>query len=301
LSAFGAIDEGSDGSGRPETVLQPQSYLSLAYEYEQSIMAAADICDTEHPAWAVPASMLARALGQLSDDRHRTVDRHQSRFPRMAGLRRGYGADMATVKSRIALAGGKYLVTHPRSRLTRVVVRFVVRRVSKKVVTATHLDAIPATRGSRLVTVAGIAVVAGGIVIVVRKSTKSAEAQPADAVPSPHAPFPPAAGTPPETRDAPPTTPTTSPAAEAAAVVAAADVSDNDDALVARVEAKLFGGAPGLGVEVEAASGVVTLRGQVVDEEAEGRFVRDAEQVEGVKAVQSELQTAGAEPGPPAS
>jgi len=243
----------------------------------------------------------------------------------------GYGPFMATVKSRVALAGGKYLVTHPRSRLTRFVVRFAVRRVSKKVVTATHVDAIPATRGSRLTTVVGIVVVAGGIVLVVRRVKKREDVQPVGAVtpayppagaappvttafPSPPAAAPPAtsgaplsAATPPETRDAPPTTPTTSPAAEAAAVVAAADVSDDDDALVARVEAKLFGGTPGVGVgvgvgvAVEAAGGVVTLRGQVVDEEAEGRFVRDAEQVEGVKAVQSELQTAGAEPGPSAS
>jgi len=210
---------------------------------------------------------------------------------------------MATVKSRVALAGGKYLVTHPRSRLTSFVVRFAVRRVSKKLVTATHVDAIPATRGSRLVTVVGVAVVAGGIVVIVRKTTKREGAQPAATPPQPYAPFPPAAGTPPETRDAPPTTPTTSPAAEAAAVAAAAEVSDGDDALAARVEATLFGGSPGIGigVAVEAAGGVVTLRGQVADEEAEGRFVRDAEQVEGVKAVQSELQTAGAELGPPAS
>ncbi len=255
------------------------------------------------------------------------------------GAASGYRLPMATVKSRVALAGGKYLVTHPRSRLTRFVVRFAVRRVSKKVVTATHVDAIPATRGSRLTTVVGVVVVAGGIVLVVRKTTKRKDEQPAAAVtpayppagaappattasppppaaappattasPPPPAAAPPAtsgaplsAAAPPETRDAPPTTPTTSPAAEAAAVVAAADVSDDDDALVARVEAKLFGGTPGVGVEVEVASGVVTLRGQVVDEEAEGRFVRDAEQVEGVKAVQSELETAGAEPGPPAS
>jgi len=208
---------------------------------------------------------------------------------------------MATVKSRVALAGGKYLVTHPRSRLTRFVVRVVVRRVSRKVVAATHVEAIPATRGSRLVTVVGIAVVAGGIVVIVRRTTKRADGASAAAVPPPYAPFPPAGGAPPETRDAPPATPTTSPAAEAAAVAAAAGVSDEDGALAARVEAKLVGGLPGVGVEVEVVSGVVTLRGQVADEEAEGRFVRDAEQVEGVKAVQSELQTAGADPGPPAS
>ncbi len=208
---------------------------------------------------------------------------------------------MATVKSRVALAGGKYLVTHPRSRLTRFVVRFALRRVSKKVVTATRIDAIPATRGSRLVTVVGVVVVAGGIVLIVRRITKREDAQPAGTVTPAYPPVPPVDAAPPETRDAPPATPTTSPAAEAAAVVAAADVSDDDDVLVARVEARLFGGLPSVGVEVEAVSGVVTLRGQVADEEAEGRFVRDAEEVEGVKAVQSELQTAGAEPGSPSS
>jgi hypothetical protein len=213
---------------------------------------------------------------------------------------------MSSVKSRVALAGGKYLVTHPRSRLTHAVVRFALRRVSKKVVTATHADAIPATRGSRLTTVIGVAAVAGGIVLVVRRTTKRADAPSTVAVPAPYAPFPPAAGAPPEaagappeTRDAPPVTPTTSPAAEAAAVAAAADLGDSDDDLAARVEARLSADAPDLGVRVEASSGVVTLSGQIDDEEAEGRVVRDAERVEGVKAVQSELQTAGAEPDPP--
>ena len=215
----------------------------------------------------------------------------------MARARRGYGPRMPSVKSRVAFAGGKYLLKHPRSRITRIVVRFAVGRVSKKLVAATHADAIPATRGSRVTTVAGIAAVAGGIVLVVRRTTKKTAPESTVAVPPPYAPFPPAAGAPPETRDAPPTSPTTSPAAEAAA----AELGDGDDALVARVQAKLFSGTPPLGVTVESHAGVVTLRGRVADEEAEGRFVRDAETIEGVKAVQSELQIAGAEPGSPAS
>ncbi|MCW3012127.1 MAG: hypothetical protein JWO90_2531, partial [Solirubrobacterales bacterium] len=77
---------------------------------------------------------------------------------------------MASMKTRVAVAGGKYLVTHPRGRLTRVVVRFAVKRVSKKLATATRVDAIPATGGSRLTTVAGIAVVAGGIVLLARRA-----------------------------------------------------------------------------------------------------------------------------------
>ncbi|MBA2349545.1 MAG: hypothetical protein H0V81_14760, partial [Solirubrobacterales bacterium] len=81
-----------------------------------------------------------------------------------------------TVKTRLAVAGGKYLVTHPRSRITRFVVRFAARKLSDKFVEATHADAIPATRGSRLVTVAGVVVVAGGIVYVVRRSTRAQEA-----------------------------------------------------------------------------------------------------------------------------
>ncbi|MBA2347264.1 MAG: BON domain-containing protein, partial [Solirubrobacterales bacterium] len=99
------------------------------------------------------------------------------------------------------------------------------------------------------------------------------------------------AAAPPESRDAPPVSPTVSLPAEAAAE----EIGDGDEALVARVTAQLFDGAPALGVEVAASGGVVTLRGEVADEEAEGRFVRDAEQVEGVKAVQSELVTS--EPG----
>ncbi len=198
-----------------------------------------------------------------------------------------------TVKTRLAVAGGKYLVTHPRSRITRFVVRFAVRKLSNKIVDATHADAIPATRGSRLVTVAGVVVVAGGIVYVVRRSSGDAPTSPAVFVPPASAPFPAAApaAAPPESRDAPPATPTTNLAAEAAAE----ELGDGDEALVARVVARLFDGTPALGVEVAATAGVITLRGEVADEAAEGRFVRDAEQVEGVKAVQSELVTG--EPG----
>jgi osmotically-inducible protein OsmY len=74
-------------------------------------------------------------------------------------------------------------------------------------------------------------------------------------------------------------------------------VSGDDEALAMRVEKQLFGGAPPPGVTVESRAGVVTLRGPVADEQAEVRFVRDAEAIEGVKAVQSELQAAGADPG----
>lgn len=207
---------------------------------------------------------------------------------------------MLTVKTRIALKGGRYLATHPRSWLTRVVVRFAIRRLTGKLAGVTHAEAIPATRGSRLTTVAGVAAVAGGIILVVRRAAASPNVtETAVTVPPPFAPFPAAAGAaaPPETRDAPPTSPTTSPAAEAAA----ADVGEGDDALVVRVRSELFGGTPPLGVTVESHSGVITLRGRVADLDAESRFVRDAEAIDGVKAVQSELQHATAEPGPPAS
>ncbi len=202
---------------------------------------------------------------------------------------------MPSAKTRIAVTGGKFLITHPRSRITKFVVRFAVRKLSKKAVAATHYDAIPEVRGSRLITVgsiAGVAAVAGGIVVAARRTKSTASPV---VVPPANAPFPAATGgsAPPETRDAPSTTPTTSPAAEAAAEV----LGDGDDAIVARVQSKLFGGTPPLGVTVEAHAGVVTLRGQVADEEAEGLLVRDAETIEGVKAVQSELQTAGSEPG----
>lgn len=200
---------------------------------------------------------------------------------------------MSSVKTRVAIVGGKFLLTHPSSRITRLVVRLVVRRVRGKLLSATHAEAIPATRGSRLTTIVGIAVVAGGIVLLVRKAGTPEQETSVVTVPPPHAPFPPAATTPPETREAPPVTPTASPAAEAAA----ADVGTDDAALVMRVKAKLFGGIPPLGVTIESHSGVVTLRGRVADQEDEGRLVRSAEQVEGVKAVQSELQAAGTEPG----
>ncbi len=194
-----------------------------------------------------------------------------------------------TVKTRLAVTGGKYLVTHPRSRITRFVVRFAVRKLSDKLQEVTHADAIPATRGSRLVTVAGVVVVAGAVVYVVRRSIRVEDPAPSVAVPPSNAPFPAAApaAAPPESRDAPPASPTVSLAAEAAAE----EIGDGDEALAARVVARLFDGTPALGVEVAATAGVITLRGEVADEEAEGRFVRDAEQVEGVKAVQSELVT----------
>ncbi len=215
---------------------------------------------------------------------------------------------MASVKTRVALTGGKYLLTHPRSRLTRFVVRFAARKLRSRIATATRVEAIPATRGSRLTTVLGVAVVAGAVVIVVRRAARRPEPAPSVTVPPPYAPVAPAATSrpaAPEPREAPPAAAATSPAAEAAASVeaaanlaaAATDVGEGDDAVVARVQAKLFGGTPPLGVSVEAHAGVVTLRGTVADQDAETRFVRDAEQIEGVKAVQSELQTAGAEPG----
>lgn len=202
---------------------------------------------------------------------------------------------MASVKTRVALTGGKFLITHPRSRITRFVVRFAVRRLTGKVVAATHADAIPATRGSRLVTVAGVVVVAGGIIYVVRRTSTAAAPAPSVAVPSPHAPFPaaPPAGAPPQSRDVPPASPTVSLVAEAAAE----DLGTGDDALAARVTSTLFGAAPAIGVRVEATAGVVTLRGEVADEAAESRIVRDAEQIDGVKAVQSELVTNGPQPG----
>ena len=235
---------------------------------------------------------------------------------------------MASMKTRVALAGGKYLVTHPRGRITRLVVRFAVKRVGKKFASASHIDALPQSRAIRFVVVGWIAVVlsgtglvAGGIAFVVRRRRRRAATtlagMPAAAPSSSNVPTAPAAAaptvavipptpvstTPPETRDAPPVTPTTSPAAEAEAITAAeADAGQaggGDDALVARVKAELFGGTPPADFTVESESGVITLRGSVPDEEAEVRFVRDAESVDGVKAVQSELQTASVEPGAP--
>ncbi len=224
---------------------------------------------------------------------------------------RGYRPVMPSAKTRLALKGGKYLVTHPRSRLTRLVVRFVGRRVGSRLARLTQTGVLSRSLALRIVVLGWIAAVVsgsvllfGGIAFVVRRRRRRAAARLATA-PRVTPPFPPSASTPLATRDAPPATPTTSPAAEAAAITgvhaAASDVGDGDDAVVARVQAKLFGGTPPLGLTVESNAGVVTLRGQVADEDAEVRFVRDAETIEGVKAVQSELQTAGIEPGPPTS
>lgn len=213
----------------------------------------------------------------------------------MAASPSGYLAAMPSVKTRLAFALGKHLVTHPRSRLTRFVLRFAAWLLVKKVVASTPVGAVPATRGSRLTTIAGVAAVAGAITFVARRTIRArSDASGTDLTP---APFASGAGAPPETRDAPPTTPTADLAAEAAA----ADGGESDDALVRRVSAELFGGTPPVGVTLAANAGVVTLRGTVADEAAEGALVRDAEAIAGVKAVQSELQTAGAEPGPAAS
>lgn len=207
---------------------------------------------------------------------------------------------MASVKSRAARTGAKYVVTHPRSRVTRFAVRFVLRRLGKRVGKTTAVAAIPEVRGSRVPTVVGVVAVAGGIVLLARRTRSDAPA-PAAAASTPPAPFPAAApaAAPPETRDAPSTRPTTSPAAEAAAATAVAADGDDDATLIARVQGKLSETAA-VSVVVEAASGVITLRGDVADEEAERRLVSDAEQVRGVKAVQSELRTA-ADEGPLAS
>jgi BON domain len=213
---------------------------------------------------------------------------------------------MSSVKSRAARTGVKYVVTHPRSRITHFAVRFVMRRLTRKVATSPGVEAIPAVRGSRLTTVGGVVVVAGGIIMIARRG-KSSDGPAAATTPSPFpaatstpAPFPAAAAAaaPPETRDAPSVTPTTSQAAEAAAI----ETGESEDELVARVEAKLVDGAPTTAIDVEANAGVITLRGEVADEDAEARVVRDAEAVDGVKAVQSELSKAAAdEPGPAAS
>lgn len=206
----------------------------------------------------------------------------------------GYPAAMPSVKTRLAFAVGKHLLTHPRSRLTRYVIRFAVWLLVKRVV-ATPAGSIPATRGSRLTTVAGIAAVAGGVAFVARRTAKARHDVSASNIEP--APFGPSAASEPQTRDAPPTTPTADPSAEAGTE----EGGESDDALVRRVSAELFGGTPPVGVTLAANAGVVTLSGSVADEAAEGALVRDAEAIEGVKAVQSELQTAGAEPGPQAS
>ena len=237
---------------------------------------------------------------------------------------------MATVKTRAARAGVKYAVAHPRSRVTRFAARLVVRRLIAQV-----------KLGAKLVALLWVTLVTGGVLLLVRwrkrrhaaraaavaspamqaapstaaaasSSSGTAAGGPPPAASAPPAPFPAAApaAAPPETRDAPSTTPTTSPGAEAAAASGseAADeaasthdqgAATDDPALAARVQAQLVDDAAGL--EVEASAGVVTLRGRVEDEAAETKVVRDAELIEGVKAVQSELETASDGTGSPPS
>lgn len=197
---------------------------------------------------------------------------------------------MPSVKSRAVRSGAKYLITHQRGRITRFVVRFALRRLSTRL----GVETIPAVRGSRLTTVVGVFAVAAGIIVVVRRSARGGPAP--TGAPSAITPFP-AAAAPPETRDAPSVNPTTSQAAEAAAANPGADEVE----LVARVEAKLVGGEALTAIDVEASAGVITLRGEVADEDAEARVVRDAETVHGVKAVRSELKTAGDQAGPATS
>lgn len=122
---------------------------------------------------------------------------------------------MSTVKTRVAAAGGRFLIKRPRSRLTRFVVRLVLRRVSGKLAAVAHVDAIPAPRGSRLTTAAGVAAVAGGVTFLARRHTSAAKQEPAYVPPV--APVPAAA-------QAPPTTPAMSPAAEVPPTSPAAEV-----------------------------------------------------------------------------
>ena len=184
---------------------------------------------------------------------------------------------MRSVQLPVARTAVRFLVTHPRARLTRWVVRFVVGRLRRRVSSSPAVERIPPVRGSRLTTIAGVAGVATVTVVLARRSRRPSGAAPA---PTP-APFP-----------APVRTagfasqPTPTPA-------------EQNDRLAAEVQAKLLEGDPDPGVEVEPSAGVITLRGTLADEEAETRFVRVAEQVAGGKAVQSELRTA--QDDPPAS
>lgn len=222
---------------------------------------------------------------------------------------------MASVKTRAALVGGKYLVTHPRGRVARWAFRFAVRRLSRRL--AVVAPGAPPTAG-RVVKVAAVTALAvGGVAFVVRRRRRRAVAE-ATPTPAPPMAFVPEARGPDAAapvREAPtheaatpapfvpeePAPVTFSPPVPAPAADEFGPAPDAaDDALVARVEARLFGEAAAPSVKVEVSSGVVTLRGEVDDEEAERVLVKDAERVEGVKAVQSELETAGTELGPPA-
>lgn len=178
---------------------------------------------------------------------------------------------MASLKVRAARAGAKYAVTHPRSRLTRLAVRVVVRRLIKRAIARVGLLAF-----------AWLAFITAGVVLAVRRRKRGATAP---YVPSPVSPTSPSAAAPLETHDAATTNPI--------------QARSDDQGLAARVAAELSVGAAALMVEANA--GVVTLRGPVADEETESRFVRDAEAVPGVKAVQSELHPGTDEPGPEAS
>ena len=195
---------------------------------------------------------------------------------------------MSSVKARAIRVGAKYLITHPRSRLTRVTIALVRRAVAKRLRAIPAVAAVPPLRGSRLATLAAVAVAAGAIVLAIRRGKARASA-------------------PTETGETSSTRPTTPPpaaggaAATPAAEAGATPAADGDDALVARVQDTLSAGAAAVGVAVAAKAGVVTLTGHVVDQDTELRFVRDAEGVEGVKAVRSELHTGQDEPGSPAS
>lgn len=181
---------------------------------------------------------------------------------------------MASMKVRVARAGVLYVVRNPTTRVSRFAIRFVAKRVRRAAVA--RVEPVTA-HPSRLVAVGGVAIVAGGLILWARRSTDAA-ASPAVHVPPVGAPMPAAEPT-----------PVPGPAGAAVETVATPLASD-DAALAARVERELFAGSPALGVSVEVAAGVVTLRGPVSDEDAAVRIVRDAEAIEGVRAVQSELE-----------
>lgn len=161
------------------------------------------------------------------------------------------------------------------------------RRAKARLALHTPLVDAPRSRVGFVLAVTVASAVAAVVLGALRRRRASATPV-APYVPPAHAPV----GSAEPTSAPAPDMPAADDPAPAGAAAEAAEVGGDDAALAARVQQALFAGETALGVSIEARSGVITLRGKVHDPEDALRFVADAEAVDGVRAVQDDLERA---------
>lgn len=89
---------------------------------------------------------------------------------------------MSSLKSRAVRTGGKYLIRHPRSRVTRLVVRLVLVRLARRLRRSRVARGLPTVPGPGVLTLAGVVVGSLGLLALLRKARGGgAAARPAPA------------------------------------------------------------------------------------------------------------------------